>query len=223
MRIILLGPPGCGKGTQGDLIKKKYGFPKISTGDLLRKAVQEGTPLGKKAEVFMNQGKLVSDEIVVEMIRERIENADCREGYILDGFPRNIIQAQTLEEIDGNSPELVFDIEMDEKALINRLGARRICPRCGSIYNLLVLKPKREGSCDVCAAQLIRREDDNPEVIKERLRVYHEETEKLINHYLKKKAYNKIEGTGEIDAVFGRICAVLDKQLIIFRKDEARR
>lgn len=223
MRIILLGPPGCGKGTQGNLIKKKYGFPKISTGDLLRKAVQEGTPLGKKAEVFMNQGKLVSDEIVVEMITERIENVDCREGYILDGFPRNIVQAQTLEEIDGNSQELVFDIEMDERALINRLQARWICPCCGSIYNLLVRKPKRQGTCDVCAAQLIRREDDNPEVIKERLRVYHEKTKKLINYYLKKKVYNKIEGTGEIDTVFGRICAVLDKQLIKFREDEARR
>lgn len=223
MRVVLLGPPGCGKGTQGDLIEKKYGFPKISTGDLLRKAVKEGTPLGKKAEVFMNQGKLVSNEIVVEMIKERIEDADCREGYILDGFPRNIVQAQILEEIDGNFPELVIDIEMDEKVLINRLQARRICSRCGAIYNLLVRRPKKEGICDVCASPLIHREDDNPSVIRERLRVYHEKTKKIIDYYLKRKVYNIINGTGEIEAVFQRICSVLDRELVRFRKDEARR
>lgn len=223
MRIILLGPPGCGKGTQADLLEKKFGFPKISTGDLLRKAVDEETPLGKKAEVFMKQGKLVSDEIVVGMIRERLEARGCKEGYILDGFPRNISQAQTLEKINEDCPEIVFDIEMDEQALINRLQARRICSGCGAIYNLLLQKPELEGICDVCGGSLIQRKDDKPSVIKERLRVYHQKTEKLIDYYLRRGVYNKINGRGEVEAVFGRIYAILDKELFKFSKDEARR
>lgn len=223
MRIILLGSPGCGKGTQGDLIEKKYGFPKISTGDLLREADKQGTPLGKKAEVFMNRGELVSDEIVVEMIRERIADVDCRDGYILDGFPRNIPQAEALEKIDRVSPEIVIDIQIDEQSLIARLEARRICSRCGSIYNLLVRKPKRQEICDECGGPLIQREDDQPSVIKERLRVYHEKTEKLIDYYLKNKVYNRIDGRGKIEEVFQRISAVLERELARFKKNEARR
>lgn len=223
MRIILLGSPGCGKGTQGDLIEKKYGFPKISTGDLLREADKQGTPLGKKAEVFMNRGELVSDEIVVEMIRERIADVDCRDGYILDGFPRNIPQAEALEKIDRVSPEIVIDIQIDEQSLIARLEARRICSRCGSIYNLLVRKPKRQEICDECGGPLIQREDDQPSVIKERLRVYHEKTEKLIDYYLKNKVYNRIDGRGKIEEVFQRISAVLERELARFKRNEARR
>lgn len=223
MRIILLGSPGCGKGTQGDLIEKKYGFPKISTGDLLREADKQGTPLGKKAEVFMNRGELVSDEIVVEMIRERIADVDCRDGYILDGFPRNIPQAEALEKIDRVSPEIVIDIQIDEQSLIARLEVRRICSRCGSIYNLLVRKPKRQEICDECGGPLIQREDDQPSVIKERLRVYHEKTEKLIDYYLKNKVYNRIDGRGKIEEVFQRISAVLERELARFKKNEARR
>lgn len=223
MRIILLGPPGCGKGTQGDLIEKKYGFPKISTGDLLREAVQKGTPLGKKAEAFMNQGKLVSDGIVIAVIRERITDGDCREGYVLDGFPRNIPQAQALEEMDSKSPEIVIDIQLDEQGLVDRLAARRICSRCGAIYNLLVKEPEKPGICDECGGQLIQREDDKPAVIKERLRVYHEKTEKLIDYYQNKKVYNRIDGSGEIERVLQRVSAVLESELTKFREDEARR
>lgn len=223
MRIILLGPPGSGKGTQGDLIERKYGFPKISTGDLLREAVRQGTRLGKKAEVFMNQGQLVRDDIVVAMIKERINEADCKTGYVLDGFPRNIAQAQALEEIDRNSPEIVIDIRLDEEGLIARLQARRVCSRCQDIYNFQVRKPKRDGLCDDCGGSLIQREDDKPEVIRERLRVYHEKTEKLIDYYSRKNVYNTVDGQGEIEAVFERICAILDRELAHLQKHEARR
>ncbi len=223
MRIILLGPPGCGKGTQGDLIQEKYGFPKISTGDLLREAVQKGTSLGKKAEVFMNQGKLVSDEIVIGMIKERITEKDCRGGYVLDGFPRNIPQAQALEEMDEDSLEIVIDIQLKEQDLIERLAARRICSDCGAIYNLLVKKGAREGVCGECGGPLVQREDDKPAVIRERLRVYHEETEKLIGYYKEKRVYTKVDGSGEIEGVFRRICELLERQFIKFREDEVRR
>lgn len=223
MRIILLGPPGSGKGTQGDLIERKYGFPKISTGDLLREAVRQGTRLGKKAEVFMNQGQLVRDDIVVAMIKERINEANCDTGYVLDGFPRNIAQAQALEEIDRNSPEIVIDIRLDEEDLIARLQARRVCCRCQDIYNLQVRKPKRDGLCDDCGGSLIQREDDKPEVIKERLRVYHEKTEKLIDYYSRKNVHNTVDGQGGIEAVFERICAILDRKLAHLQKHEARR
>jgi len=223
MRIILLGPPGSGKGTQGDLIEKKYGFPKISSGDLLRAAVQERTPLGKRAEAMMNRGELVSDDIVVEMIRERIAGIDCQNGYILDGFPRNIPQAQKLEEIDGKCQEIVFDIQLDIQTLVERISARRICPRCEAIYNLSIHRLKREGTCDVCGEGLIQRKDDTPDVIRERLRAYHEQTELLVDHYQKKKVFYEIDGSRKIETVFRDIQSILDKEIIKSRETEIRR
>ncbi|UCC41679.1 MAG: adenylate kinase [Candidatus Aminicenantes bacterium] len=223
MRIILLGPPGCGKGTQGDLIEKKYGFPKISSGDLLRAAVQKGTPLGKKAEAMMNRGELVSDDIVIEMIKERISKADCQSGYVLDGFPRNITQAQKLEDIEGKCQEMVFDIQLKTQSLIERLSARRICPRCEAIYNLAIHSPKKEGICDVCGGELIRRKDDTLEVIRERLRVYNEQTEPLVDYYQKKEVFHEIDGAREIEAVFRGIQSILDKEIGKFRETEVRR
>jgi adenylate kinase len=223
MRIILLGPPGSGKGTQGDLIEKKYGFPKISSGDLLRAKVQEKTPLGKQAEAMMNRGELVSDDIVVEMIRERIAGIDCQNGYILDGFPRSIAQAQKLDEIDGKSHEIVFDIHVDTQALVERISARRICPRCEAIYNLRVRRPKREGICDVCGEGLIQRKDDTPEAIRARLRVYHEQTKALVDYYQKKGVFYEIDGSRKMETVFGDIQSVLDKEIIKSRETEIRR
>ncbi len=223
MRVILLGPPGCGKGTQGELIEKKYGFPKISTGDLLRREVQERTPLGEKAEVKMSRGELVSDDIVIEMIKHRIFRPDCQRGYILDGFPRSVGQARRLEEIEGKRPEIVIDIHLSEKVLIARLAARRICSRCGAIYNLLALSPRKEGICDVCGSELIQRQDDKPEVIKERLKVYHEQTETLIDYYLRKKVYYRIEGEGKIEAIFKNIYSILDREIPKSREAEAAR
>ncbi len=217
-----MGPPGSGKGTQGELIQEKYGFPKISTGDLLRDAVQRGTVLGKKAKIYMDQGLLVSDEIVISMLQERIVEPDCREGYILDGFPRNLAQAQILEKIDEGPAPIVIDIYLEEKEIIDRLSSRRICSSCKTIYNLSISK-KTEVRCDVCEGQLIQREDDKPEVIKERLRVYHEETVKLIDYYQGKGLYFRVDGLGDINTVFDRICDILDGELDELNNTEAAR
>jgi len=213
MRVILLGPPGSGKGTQGDLLEKKYGFPKVSTGDLLRREVQEGTPLGKKAEVKMNRGELVSDDLAVAMIKKRIFASDCKEGYIIDGFPRNIAQAQKLEKIDKKDLEIVFDIRLRDQTVIERLSARRICSSCGAIYNLLLQSPKEDEACDMCGSKLIQRRDDTSEVIKERLIIYHEQTEPLVDYYKKKGVYYRIEGEEKIEIIFHNIYSILDREL----------
>ena len=213
MRIILLGPPGSGKGTQGDLIEEKYGFPKISTGDLLRNAVRLGTDLGKKAQAGMNRGELVSDEIVFELLKERIFQKDCQRGYLLDGFPRNIHQAQHLEENGDNASEIVLDIRLSDQTLITRISARRICPHCGAIYNLLVKAPNKADECDQCSEKITQREDDTTEVIKKRLLVYHEQTEPLVEHYQSKSVYRDINGEGKIEDVFAAVCSILDKEI----------
>ncbi|MBL7082102.1 MAG: adenylate kinase [Candidatus Aminicenantes bacterium] len=213
MRIILFGPPGCGKGTQGDLISKKYGFPKISTGDLLRHEVQEGTPLGKKAEVRMAKGELVNDEIVIKMIKKRIAQPEYKKGYILDGFPRNVIQAQMLEEVSQEQAEAVIEIYLNDQTAKNRLGARRICSCCGAIYNLFVKMPDKEETCVTCGEKLNLREDDKPEVIKERLKVYYEQTESLIDYYKRKRIYYRVDGEGTIETVFRNICSILDEKI----------
>lgn len=223
MRVILIGPPGSGKGTQGDLVGNKYGYPKISTGDILRLEVQEGTPLGKEAKAAMDQGDLVSDDIVVEIVKKRILHPDCRKGYVLDGFPRNVSQAQGLEEMEENRAEIVMNISLTEKALISRLSARRVCFRCGAVYNLLARHPKKDGSCDVCQSKLIQRQDDRPGVIKERLRVYHRQTEPLIGYYKEKKVYHRIDGEGKIEAIFDEISSILDRDIILQEEvDDAR-
>lgn len=213
MRIILFGPPGSGKGTQGDLVEKKYGFPKISTGDLLRQAVLDRTPLGKKAEALMNQGKLVSDDIVEELVRQRIKSPDCGRGYLLDGFPRNVAQAGSLEKMDGGRPEIAVEIDISIEILIGRLESRRVCSRCGTIYNLHLQAPKKEGQCDACGGSLFRRKDDEPNVIKERMRVYKEQTEKIRGFYQAKKVYHRIDGSGRVEDVFGRLTFVLEAAL----------
>jgi len=223
MRVILLGPPGSGKGTQGDLLGKKYSYPKLSTGDILRLEVQEGTPLGKEAKATMDRGELVSDDIVVEMVKKRILRPDCRKGYILDGFPRNVSQAQRLEEMEGNRAEIVMDISLTEKALISRLSARRVCFRCGAVYNLLARHPKKDGSCDICQSKLIQRQDDRPGVIKERLKVYHRQTEPLIGYYKEKKIYHRIDGEGKIEAIFDEISSILDRDIILQGEVDAAR
>jgi len=214
MRIILLGPPGCGKGTQGQLLEKQYGLPKISTGDLLRQAVKEKSTLGKIAEAAMNRGELVSDEVVVEMVQERISKEDCRLGYILDGFPRTIFQAGRLEETDPLYPQCVFDIRISEETVINRLSARRICSKCGAIFNILAKMPKKEGGCDICDGKLVQRDDDTPDVIRKRLRVYFEHTQPLIEYYQKRKLYQSVNGEGNVKVVFAEICSRLDKEFL---------
>jgi len=212
MRIILLGPPGSGKGTQGDLIAKKYGIPKISTGDLLREAVREKTPLGKKAESTMHKGDLVSDELVVQMVEERITGEDCRNGYVLDGFPRNIEQARLLDAMEKQPGEVVLDIRVSEKKLVDRLSSRRICARCGNIYNLLMKAPAEQGICDRCGEELLQRKDDMPDVVRERLKIYRKKTEPLVEYYQKKRNYHRIEGDGTVEEVFQRLSTVLERE-----------
>ncbi len=213
MRIILFGPPGSGKGTQGDLIEKAYGFLKISTGDLLRRAVQDQTPLGKRAEALMNQGKLVSDEIVEELVRQRIASLDCRPGYLLDGFPRTIGQAKSLEAMDRERPEVVIEIDLNLTVLVERLQKRLVCSRCGAIYNLNLHRPRHEGKCDVCGGSLYQREDDKPGVISERLRVYREQTEKLRDYYQRKSVYRKVDGSDSVEDVFRKIVFLINAEM----------
>jgi len=223
MRIILFGPPGSGKGTQGDLVERRYGFPKISTGDLLRRAVRERTPLGIKAEAMMNRGELVSDKIVEGLVRETIASPDTRRGYLLDGFPRNLAQVQALEAMDGGRPEVVIEIDVDSRSLIERMQGRLTCRTCGTVFNLCLQKPRTEGLCDVCGGELYQRSDDRPEVISERLRVYKDQTEKIRAHYQAKGVFHRVDGSGTVDEVFGRISGVLDRELARREADKAQR
>jgi adenylate kinase len=213
MRIILLGPAGSGKGTQADLIQKTYGFPKISTGDLLRRAVQEGSELGKMVRQEMEQGKLVDDEIVLELIRERISRPECQAGYVLDGYPRNLNQALKLEELENDRPETVFEILITESEILRRLSGRRVCLQCGAVYNINNNKPKVDGICDYCGSPVIIREDDKPEVIKERFRIYLEIINPLIEHYLQKKVLFQIDGENSPEGIFRVIKAIIDRRI----------
>jgi adenylate kinase len=220
MRVILLGPPGSGKGTQGALIEQKFGFPRISTGDLLRQAVQKKTRLGMQAEAAMDKGELVSDDIVLKMVADRVAKEDCKGGYVLDGFPRNMKQALMLEGLD-HLFEVVLDIRLNEQVLIARLSSRRICSRCGNIYNLVMKAGAKGGSCDKCQGELIQRRDDEPDVIKERLRVYHQETEPLVQYYRKKDAYHRVDGDREIENVFQDIQTILKDEIKKYKQTEA--
>jgi adenylate kinase len=223
MRIILFGPPGSGKGTQGDLLERRTGFPKISTGDLLRRAVRERTPLGIEAEAMMNRGELVSDEVVLGLIREKIAGPDTQRGYILDGFPRNPAQVRGLEALDGGRPEVVIELDVDSDALIERMQGRLTCRNCGAVTNLRFVKPRTEGRCDICGGELTQRPDDRPEVIRERLRVYHEQTEKIRPHYQAKGVYHRVAGAGSVEDVFSRIAEILDREAARRESDRASR
>jgi len=213
MRIILLGPPGSGKGTQGDLVSRAFGFPRVSTGDILRQAVRDRTPLGLQAEAMMNQGALVSDDIVLELVRQRIAQPDCRRGYILDGFPRTVRQAEALEKTDSGRVELALEFQVDAEVLIQRLGARQVCPKCHAVYNLDIQPPRKPGSCDVCGVTLVRRKDDRPEVIAERLAVYGREAEPLRAFYVARESYAAIDASGSMAEVFDLVKAGVESVL----------
>lgn len=220
MRIILMGAPGSGKGTQGDFITRKFGFPKISSGDLLRQEVKDNTPLGREAEAVMKHGDLVSDHIVIGMIKERIEKEDCQQGYILDGFPRTLSQVLALEKMNPEETEIVIDIHLDDKIVIDRISARRICSGCKHIFNLLVKSPEHKGICEDCGGTLVQRADDRPEVIKDRLKVYHEQRDTLVEFYKEKNVYAYVEGDADREDIFESICSLLDRTVAHAVKDD---
>ena len=213
MRTVLLGAPGSGKGTQGVVLSKKFNIPQISTGDLLRAAVKAGSELGKKAKSAMDAGALVSDDIVIGLIRERLSEDDAQNGYILDGFPRNIPQAEALdrmlEELGQPLQGMVLlDVPFEE--LMQRLTGRRTCKDCGAIYNIHLSPPKTEDHCDRCGGELFQREDDNEETIGNRLKVYEEQTAPLIGYYQEQSKLHTIPGTGDIDNITNQVGAVFD-------------
>jgi adenylate kinase len=213
MNLILLGPPGAGKGTQAQMIVERYHIPQISTGDILRKAVKEGTPLGKKAKAFMDQGQLVPDEVVIGIIDGRLRAPDCNPGFILDGFPRTIAQAEALQPIltkMGKSIDHVINIEVDTEELVRRLTGRRTCKNCGAMFHILFHPSKAEEICDRCGGTLYQREDDKEETIRIRLNEYQRQTAPLIEYYQHKNSLRSIQGVGGQEEIFERIVRLLD-------------
>lgn len=197
MNIILLGAPGAGKGTQAELICKKLNIPTISTGNIIREALKSGTEMGLKAKSFMDAGQLVPDDVVIGIIKERLKKDDCKNGFILDGFPRTIPQAEALDKM-GVTIDKVIDIEVADEAIVKRMSGRRVCEKCGASYHLEYKKPSEEGICDNCAGALVQRKDDHPDTVKSRLEVYHNETEPLKTYYSKQGKLAIVEGQSEI-------------------------
>ena len=215
MRIILLGPPGAGKGTQAAGIVEKYNIPHISTGDIFRKNIKEGTDLGKRAKEYIDQGLLVPDELTVGLVTDRITQADCENGFMLDGFPRNVSQAEQLDAfLKENNIELsnVINIEVDKNILVSRAVGRRICKSCGATYHVEFNPPKIEGVCNVCQGELYQRADDNEETVSKRIQVYLDETRPLADYYAKVGILSNINGQQSIDEVFGDIVAALGSE-----------
>jgi len=216
MRIVFLGAPGSGKGTQAKQLTVKYGVPQISTGDLLRAAVKAGTELGKQAKAAMDSGKLVSDDIVLAMIEERLGQKDAREGFILDGFPRNIPQAQELDSKLawlGKPLQIALLVSVDPDILLKRLTGRRTCGDCGQMYNVYFAPPATANKCDKCGGALVHRSDDNEATIRSRLDVYHNETEPLVAYYKAQGKLRTVSGEGSIDAIFSRMCEIVDSEI----------
>lgn len=213
MRIVLLGAPGSGKGTQSKLIMERYKVPQISTGDLLRAAVSAGTPLGQQAKAAMDAGELVTDDVVLGMIRERLAMPDTQRGYILDGFPRNLNQAGSLDEMltDLGQPlDAAVLIHVDFESLMQRLTGRLTCASCGAVFNSYTHPPRQEGICDLCGGELKHRSDDNEETIGSRLKVYQAQTEPLVEHYGDKGLLHTVKGEGEIEDIFNNVSKVLE-------------
>jgi len=211
MKIIMLGAPGAGKGTQAKLMADKYQIPHISTGDIFRANIKEGTELGRKAKAFMDAGNLVPDELTVDLVIDRIAKEDCVNGYILDGFPRTINQAQKLSEALAETGDIDFAVNVDvpDENIIERMSGRRVCPACGASYHIVNIPTKVEGICDRCGAAVIQRADDQAETVKKRLDVYHDQTQPLIDYYKEKGSEVDIDGTQSMDDVFKSIVSKL--------------
>jgi adenylate kinase len=212
MKIIMLGAPGAGKGTQAKQIADKYSIPHISTGDIFRANIKEGTELGKKAKTFMDQGLLVPDDLVVDLVVDRIKQADCSNGFVLDGFPRTIPQAESLDaalEKINEKMDYAIDVDVPDENIINRMSGRRACINCGATYHVVTIPTKVEGICDRCGNPVVLRDDDQPETVKKRLEVYHEQTQPLIEYYTKQGILKSVDGTQPMMDVFAAIVSVL--------------
>ena len=212
MKIIMLGAPGAGKGTQAKKIAEKYGIPHISTGDIFRANIKNQTELGMKAKAYMDQGALVPDELTLELIMDRFTNDDCKNGYVLDGFPRTIPQAEVLDKALtelGDKIDYAINVDVPDENIIKRMGGRRACLTCGATYHMEHIPPKTEGICDKCGQELVLRDDDKPETVKNRLDVYHKQTQPLIDFYSNKGVLKTVDGTVDMKEVFAAICAIL--------------
>lgn len=212
MKIIMLGAPGAGKGTQAKMIAEKYSIPHISTGDIFRANIKNGTELGREAKKYMDQGLLVPDELTVKILLDRVAQPDCEKGYVLDGFPRNIPQAEVLDRAlseQGDRIDYAIDVEVPDENIIRRMGGRRACLNCGATYHMEHIPPKTEGICDVCGSKLVLRDDDKAETVKNRLEVYHQQTQPLIDFYRARGVLKSVDGTVDMEDVFAAITAVL--------------
>jgi adenylate kinase len=203
MKLVIFGPPSAGKGTQAQKLSKQYSVPQVATGDLLRKAVADKTPLGLKIKSYLDQGKLGPDEVIVQLIKERVAKPDCKNGFLLDGFPRTMGQAKELERM--TDIDLVLSIVVDFESLVERAVGRRTCPKCSAVYHIKFNPPMNEGICEKCGSKLIQRDDDKEETVRNRLKVYQEQTAPLVEYYRKKGKLVDIDGAGGIDAVFAQM------------------
>ena len=214
MKIVMLGAPGAGKGTQAIKIADKYDVPHISTGDIFRANIKGGTELGQKAKSYIDKGELVPDEVTIGMLLDRIAQDDCKNGYVLDGFPRTIPQAESLTEAlksQGDRIDFALNIDVPDEAIIKRMSGRRACPKCGATYHIVYAAPKTENICDKCGTELIIRSDDKPETVKDRLNVYHQQTEPLIAYYKTAGVLREVDGTQELPKVFEDVVAILSE------------
>ena len=213
MKIIMLGAPGAGKGTQAIKISEKYGIPHISTGDIFRANIKAGTELGMKAREYMDKGLLVPDELTTDLVVNRTSEPDCENGYVLDGFPRTIPQAECLKEAlekRGEKVDFALNVDVPDENIVRRMSGRRACPKCGATYHIEYAAPKKEGICDRCDAELVTRDDDLPETVMKRLNVYHEQTQPLIDFYEKEGCLRSVDGTKSLEEVFEDIIGILE-------------
>lgn len=212
MKIVMLGAPGAGKGTQAKMIASKYQIPHISTGDIFRANIKNGTKLGKKAKSYMDQGLLVPDELTVDLVIDRLANDDCKNGYILDGFPRTIPQAEALDAALaklGEKMDYAIDVDVPDENIVSRMSGRRACTGCGATYHIVYNPSKKGDCCEVCGEKLILRDDDKPETVQKRLNVYHEQTQPLIDYYTKQGILKAVDGTQDMNDVFTAITNIL--------------
>ncbi len=212
MKIIMLGAPGAGKGTQAKMIAEKYSIPHVSTGDIFRANIKNGTDLGKQAKEYMDAGKLVPDELTVKILLDRVAQDDCKNGYVLDGFPRTIPQAEVLEDALnklGDKIDYAVNVDVPDENIVRRMSGRRACLKCGATYHIEHIPPKQEGICDTCGSELVLRDDDKPETVLNRLKVYHDQTQPLIDFYTERNVLKTVDGTRDMKDVFADIISIL--------------